>query len=199
MLIAIERSFLDIRQWNLCVYLYIQSSTGLTTLQTHCVFCKRWLPWDLRVVAWLRSSLLSPLFVSNEPGDASRWQPTQGVLVGRHPLMAADEWGASRATGVRVGRMRGPSRWGLIWPLPFTPSSSTDRLPSHNGTEQQQTLHLQSHQMKMRGVCYIKSISDCQASQTEIHHWHLEFVWWPEMERLDFRCLTLNCTAGARQ
>ncbi|KAK2846791.1 hypothetical protein Q5P01_009790 [Channa striata] len=53
--------------------------------------------------------------------DSSNWQPTQGGLVGRPPLMATDEWGTSRATGVRIGRMRGLSRWGLIWPLPFLP------------------------------------------------------------------------------
>lgn len=57
-------------------------------------------------------------FVSNEKRDSLNWQPTQGALVGRHPLMAADEWGASRATGVRVGRMQGLYRWGLIWLLP---------------------------------------------------------------------------------
>lgn len=82
---------------------------------------------------------------------------------------------------------------------PCLSPSSTDQLPSHNGTDQQQTLHLKSHQMKMRGVWYIKSMPDCQASQREIHHWHLEFVWWPEMERLDFRCLMLNCTVGVQQ
>lgn len=33
----------------------------------------------------------------------------------------------------------------------------------------------------------------------EIHHWHLDTVWWPKMERLEFRCLKLNCTAGMQQ
>lgn len=157
----------------------------------------RWLPWDLRVVEWLSSSLLLPLFVSNEARNSSSWQPTQGALVGRHPLMAADEWGASRATGVKVGRMQGLSRWGLIWPLPPPPLQTS--FSAHNGIGQQPTLHLLSHQMKMRGVWYIKSIPDCQGTQKEIHHWHLEFVWWPEIERLDLRCLRLNCTAGVKQ
>ncbi|KAK2912882.1 hypothetical protein Q8A73_006995 [Channa argus] len=53
--------------------------------------------------------------------DSSNWQPTQGALVGRPTLMAADEWETSRATGVRIGRMQGLSRWGLIWPLPTPP------------------------------------------------------------------------------
>lgn len=159
-----------------------------------------WLPRDPRAVEWLRSSLLfSPLFVSNEVRDSLSWQPTKGAPVGRHPLMAADEWGSSRATGVRVGRMRALSRWGLIWPSPFSSSSRRPASLVHNGTDQQQTLHLKSHQMKMRGVWYIKSIPDCQASPREIHHWHLEFVWWPERERLDFRCLMLNCSAGGPQ
>lgn len=156
-----------------------------------------WLPWDLRIVEWLSSPLLLTLFVSNEARDSSNWQPTQGALVGRHPLMASDEWGASRATGVRVGRMQVLSRWGLIWPLQKKKKpSSADQLRAHNGPA---TDYLPSHQMKMRGVWYIKSILDCQATQIEIHHWHLGFVWWPEMERLDFRCLKLNCTAGVQQ
>lgn len=40
-------------------------------------------------------------------------QPTLVAPVGRHPLMAADNRGASRATGARAGRIRGLSRWGL--------------------------------------------------------------------------------------
>lgn len=79
---------------------------------------------------------------------------------------------------------------------PCKKPSSADQLRAHNGPA---TDYLPSHQMKMRGVWYIKSILDCQATQIEIHHWHLGFVWWPEMERLDFRCLKLNCTAGVQQ
>lgn len=65
--------------------------------------------------------------------------------------MAADERDASWATSVRVGRTWGPSRWGLIWPRPYTVSKDSP-LPSHNGTAQQQTLHPQSGQMNMRGL-----------------------------------------------
>lgn len=83
--------------------------------------------------------------------------------------MAADEWGASRATGVRVGRMWGLSRWVLIWPM-LLPPPFADQLVSHNGTEQQQTQNLRRLQMRKRGMWYIKSTPDCQASQIEIHH-----------------------------
>lgn len=72
---------------------------------------------------------------------------------------------------------------------------------SSTHTMEQTNLRLTiSNDTKWRwGVWYIKSIPDCQATQTEIHHWHLEFVWWPEMERLDFRCLKLNCMSGVQQ
>lgn len=111
-------------------------------------------------------------------------------LAGRHPLMAPDEWGASRATGVRVGRKRGPIQMGSHLALAFPSSLQTS---SHNGID---PLFQMNSKWRWDVFRYIKSIPDCSESQGEIHHWHLEFVWWPEMERLDFRCLMLNCTAG---
>ena len=68
----------------------------------------------------MRGSLAVSLFVGNEAGGAGTrsWEKgrlaVQGWMVGRHPLMAADEWGASPATGVRVG-------W--IWVCPDGASS----------------------------------------------------------------------------
>lgn len=132
---------------------------------------------DLGVVELLRSPLLLSLFVSNEARSSSSKQPTHSAPVARHTLMAVDECGVSQATGVRVGRMWGMSRWGLIWLLPETQPLQTS-FPGHSGTGQQQTCHLQSHQMKMRGVCYIKSTPDSKVSQRQINHWHLEFVWF---------------------
>lgn len=153
---------------------------------------KRWLPWDLRVFEWLRSSLCSPLCVSNEARESLSWQPTQGVLVGRHPLMAADKWGASRDTGVRVGRMWGLSRWDLIWPLPLQTSPPPTMGQARNSPSQI------THKWRWEVSGTSKVFLIAKASQGR-SIWHLEFAWWPEMERLDFGCLTLNCTAGVQQ
>lgn len=113
------------------------------------------------------------------------------ATVGRHPLMVADKRGASRTTGVRAGRIWGLSRWGLIChPLPH-PSPPVAWMCTMR-TAEKRALHLPP---KKRG-CYIKSVPWLPGQLREIRHWHLAFVWWPEIERLDFRCLELNCTAG---
>lgn len=63
--------------------------------------------------------LILPLQAVMWRGGSLGWQLALVAPVGRHPLMAADKRGASRATGVKAGRIGGLSRWGLIChPLP---------------------------------------------------------------------------------
>ncbi|CAL8334658.1 unnamed protein product [Boreogadus saida] len=78
----------------------------------------------------------------------------------RHPLKAADVWGASRATGVELA---GPASFQMGSHLAFPPHAnpvSMERLPPLAQQESipPQSSHLKSQQMKMRGACHIKSI-----------------------------------------
>ena len=117
-----RKVLLNIRKWRrICLFnLSLKLQQNHKTFYLHSAICTA---TQGPAGGWMIEELpaFSPLFVSNEARDSSSWQPTKGAPVGRHPLMAADEWGSSRATGVRVGRMRAPSRWGLIWPSPLPP------------------------------------------------------------------------------
>lgn len=112
------------------------------------------------------------------------------ATVGRHPLMVADKRGAFRATRVRAGRIWGLSRWGLVCqPLPPLPTCGLN-VHNEDGRETRSSSPTKEERLQHQKCSLI-------AGQLgEIRHWHLAFVWWPEIERLDFRCLELNCTAG---
>lgn len=100
--------------------------------------------------------------------------------------------------GVRVGRMWGSVQMGSHLALTVN-RSSHPHLPLSPSLALAQPLSLcllSDPKGEERGLRHQKVSLIVGATHKEIRQWHLGIVWWPEMERLDFRYLKLNSTAG---
>lgn len=116
--------------------------------------------------------------------------------MGRNPLMAAHN---PKPPGWELaGHQVCPDEYYLS-PRPQTSQLPTCGFNAHNRDSGEGQPSSPTASNKYERHLWHQKCSLIGGNSGEIRHWHFGFVWWPEMERLDFRCLELNYTAGMRQ